>query len=359
MRAALLAFATLSLVAQDERIFTESMARLEREDPAGKKDLEDASPIRLAALALNPAKATEQARFAAASWLWATNLIRGFRHGKEQTYLQAARTQADLLKAWTLLETVGAGQARARDGLRLELAWRLLDLDRMRTAYAAVSAQPSPNMRELAHCFFVAAHLGDWAGLKKHGQALVAQGGKLEGLHAAAENTLTMFDYESLLKAVETGHPGAPTRPLSVQSHRISKWRVRVTGISGSHKAIVKEAESWSKDWVDRPDSTVDLLQVGAAAHWIESGTQPPVSGFLDAGRLYLVGYRDTRGGPTGDAGRQEQMWDMRQDPRNPSRWRGTNTLTARVVGADPKTGPALLVTFEVEWDMRSTEAYR
>ena len=357
MRAALLVFATLALTAQDERAFMDSMNRLERQDPAGKKDLEDASPLRAAALAMDPVKENEKDRYAAATWLWATNLIRGFQHGKGQTYLQAARGQADLLKAWSLLETVGGDLARSRDDMRLEIAWHLVDLDRMRTAYPAVAAQPNLNVRELVHCFFVSAHLGEWTAMRKYAQALTAQGGKLENLHAAAENTLTMFDYESLLKAVELGHPDPTVGPLIVRSYRVTKQRVKIKSISGDDRTLLKESESWPKGWVAKPDATTGLLQVGAAAHWVEGTAQPPVSGFLDASRLYLVGYRETRGEPS-DSGRQEQTWDMRPDPKTPDRWHGTNTLTAWRSGAEPKAGPALHVTFDVEWDMRPTETY-
>ncbi|GLH67615.1 hypothetical protein [Geothrix edaphica] len=357
MRAVLLVLATLTLAAQDERAFLESMARLERQDPAGKKDLEDGSPLRAGALAMDPAKANEKDRYAAATWLWATNLIRGFHHGKDQTYLQAARGQADLLKAWSLLEGVGGELARSRDGLRLELAWRLLDLGRMRTAYAAVSGRSDLNVRELVHCFFVSAHLGDLAAMKKHAQALTAQGGKLEGLHGAAEATLTMFDYESLLKAVDAGRPGPAAGPLAVRSHRVFRQRVKIQRISGGDKALLKESESWPRDWVAKPDATTGLLQVGAAAHWVEGSAQPPVSGFLDATRLYLVGYREVQG-EGGDSGRQDQVWDLHPDPGTPGRWRGTNTLTVWRAGGNPKAGPALQVQFEVEWDMRATETY-
>lgn len=357
MRAALLTLACLSLDAQDERLFVESLGRLERQDPAAGKDLEDGSPIRSAAMSMDPLKAPERARFAAASWLWAANMIRGFHHGKDQTYLQASQAQADLLKAWSLLETVGGELLRPRNGVRLELAWRLLDLGKMRAAYAAVSTQPSLNIRELSHCFFVSAHLGDWAAMKRHAESLVGQGGQLSGLHAAAENTLTMFDYESLLKAVEIGRPDPPAGPLATRSFRISRQRIKVGSVSGSHKAFLKTAESWPKGWTDKAEATVALLQVGAAAHWVEGAAQPPVSGFLDATRLYLVGYRISQGAG-GDSGRQEQVWDMRPDPLDPGRWRGTNTLTARIAGADPKDGPALHVTFEVEWDMSPEEDY-
>ena len=153
--------------------------------------------------------------------------------------------------------------------------------------------------------------------MKKYAQALKAQGGKLEGLHAAAETTLTMFDYESLLKAVELGHPDPTAGPLAVRSYRVAKQRVKIRSISGGDKALLKESESWPKDWVAKPDATTGLLQVGAAAHWVEGTAQPPVSGFLDASRLYLVGYRETRGEPS-DSGRQEQTWDMRPDPQIP-----------------------------------------
>jgi hypothetical protein len=352
MRAVLLAFATLALAAQDERAFLDSMGRLERQDPAGKKDLEDGSPLRAAALAMDPAKATEKARYAAASWLWATNLIRGLHPGKNQTYLQAAQGQADLLKAWALLETVGGDLARPRDGMRLEIAWHLMDLDRMRTAYAAVSARPNLSVRELVHCFFVSAHLGLWDAMKQHAQALVTQGGQLDGLHAAAEGLATMPDYQSLLKAVETAHPAHDPGPLAVRSYRIAKQQVKVRRVTGSDKTLLKESESWPRDWVPKPDATAELLQLGAVAHWAEGGGQSPVSGFLEPARLHLVGYR-AAGGAGGEAGRQEQVWDLRPEGQAPGRWRGTHTLTVWRAGADPKSAPALQVTFDVAWDLR------
>lgn len=351
MRTALLVLASLALAAQDERAFLDSMARLEKQDPAGKKDLEDGSALRAAALAMDPAKSTEKARYAAASWLWATNLIRGPRAGKDQTYLQAARGQADLLKAWALLETVGGDLARPRDGMRLEIAWRLLDVDRMRTAYAAVAARPGLSVRELVHAFFVTAHLGEWDAMRRHAQALVAQGGQLEGLHASAEATPAMVDYESLLKAVETGRPGREAGPLPVRGYRITKLRAKVRRVTGGDRALLKESESWPRDWVPKPDATAELLQLGAVGHWAEGGGQPPVSGFFEPSRLYLAGYRVAQG-ESGDGGRQEQVWDLRPEGQTPGRWRGTHTLTAWKGGADPKSTPALQVTFDVEWDL-------
>ena len=358
MRAAPLAVASLAalaLAAQDERVFLDSMGRLERQDPAGKKDLEDGSPLRASALAMDPAKGTERARYAAASWLWATNQIRGTRPGKDQAYLQAARGQADLLKAWALLEAVGGDLARPRDGMRLEIAWRLLDLDRMRTAYAAVSARPDLSVRELVHAFFVSAHLGDWAAMKKHAQALVAQGGQLDGLHAAAEGTPTMVDYESLLKAVEAGRPGRDPGLLAVRGFRIKAQRAKVRRVTGSDKDLLRESEAWPRDWVPKPDAAAELLQLGAVAHWAEGAGQPPLSGFIEPGRLYLMGYRMALG-ESGDGGRQEQVWDLRPDAQAPGRWTGTQTMTAWKGGADPKSPPALQVTFDVTWDLVPVE---
>lgn len=355
MRAAILALATLTLAAQDERAYLDSMARLEKQDPAGKKDLEDGSPLRAAALAMDPAKEPEKARYAAASWLWATSLIRGLNHGVDGTYIHAARGQVDLQKAWALLETVGGELTRPRNAMRLEIAWRLLDPDRMKQAYAAVSAQPALNPRELIHCFFVTAHLGEWEAMKRHAQAIVAQGGMLEGLHESAERAPAMFDYESLLKAVETGHPERAQEARTVQSFRITKERVKIRHISGHDKTLLKESESWPKDWVAKPDPKTPLLQVGAAAHWVEGANLPPMSGFIQKDRLYLVGYRvDLSDSP--ESGRQDQVWDMRPEAGTPGRWKGLNTITFLRAGMDPKAGPALQVTFEAEWDMRPLE---
>jgi hypothetical protein len=355
MRPILLALATLALAAQDERAFLESMARLEKQDPAGKKDLEAGSPLRAAALAMDPAKEPEKARYAAASWLWATSLIRGLNHGVDGTYLKAARGQADLQKAWALLETVGGDLARPRNAMRLEVAWRLLDPDRMKAAYAAVAAQPALNPRELIHCFFVAAHLGEWDAMRRHAQAILAQGGKLESLHASAEEAPAMFDYESLLKAVETGRPERVTEPLAARSFRITKTRVKIRRVSGHDKTLLKESETWPRDWVAKPDPAAPLLQVGTAAHWVEGPALPPVSGFMQKDRLYLVGYKIAQGDAP-ESGRQDQAWDMRPESGAPDRWRGLNTLTIWRAGTDPKAGPALQVTFDAEWDLRPLE---
>lgn len=355
MRAALLVLATLTLAAQDERAFLDSMARLEKQDPAGKKDLDVSSPLRAAALAMDPAKEPEKARYAAASWLWATSLIRGLDHGVDGTYLKAARGQIELQKAWALLETVGGDLARPRNAMRLEVAWRLLDPDRMKAAYAAVATQPALNPRELIHCFFVATHLGEWEAMKRHAQAIVAQGGRLENLHASAEDTPAMFDYESVLKAVEAGRPDRITEALGARSFRITKARVKIRHISGHDKTLLKESESWPRDWVTKPDATAPLLQVGAAAHWVEGPGLPPVSGFIQKDRIYLVGYKLAQG-DTPDAGRQDQVWDMRPAGDAPGHWRGLNTLTIWRAGVDPKAGPALQVTFDAEWDLRPLE---
>ncbi len=355
MRPILLALATLALAAQDERAFLDSMARLEKQDPAGKKDLETGSPLRAAALAMDPAREPEKARYAAASWLWATSLIRGLDHPVDGTYLKAARGQAELQKAWTLLETVGGDLTRPRNAMRLEIAWRLLDPDRMKQAYATVAAQPTLNPRELIHCFFVAAHLGEWEAMKRHAQAIVAQGGKLENLHANAEDTPAMFDYESLLKAVEAGRPDRDTGSLAARSFQISKARVKIRRISGHDKTLLKESESWPRDWVTKPDPTAPLLQVGAAAHWVEGPGLPPVSGFMQKDRIYLVGYKIAQGDAP-EAGRQDQAWDMRPDSGASGRWHGLNTLTIWRAGVDPKAGPALQVTFDAEWDLRPLE---
>lgn len=355
MRPILLALATLALAAQDERAFLDSMARLEKQDPAGKKDLEKDSPLRAAALAMDPAKEPEKARYAAASWLWATSLIRGLDHPVDGTYLKAARGQVELQKAWTLLETVGGDLTRPRNAMRLEIAWRLLDPDRMKQAYATVAAQPALNPRELIHCFFVAAHLGEWEAMKRHAQAIVAQGGKLENLHANAEDTPAMFDYESLLKAVEAGRPDRDSGPLAARSFQISRTRVKIRHISGHDKTLLKESESWPRDWVTKPAPTAPLLQVGAGAHWAEGPGLPPMSGFMQKDRIYLVGYKIAQGDAP-EAGRQDQAWDMRPDTGASGRWHGLNTLMIWRAGVDPKAGPALQVTFDAEWDLRPLE---
>jgi hypothetical protein len=300
--------------------------------------------------------AEEAARFEAASWLWLANLQGGFSYGSDSSYLKASRQQPDLLKAWNLLESLGAARARERDALLLELGWRLLDLDRMRLAYDRVSTQSPLSIRELTHCFMVSTHLGNWGAAKTFGLELESRGANLAGFHQAAEHKLTTFDYESLLSVIKRQAPVTPAIPLVVASWGITRWRVRVKEVGGSHRDLVRMADGWPKTWTDKPDAATLLLQVGAAAHWVEGAAQPPVSGFLSSDRLYLAGYRKTRDGQ--DSGTQMQTWDMRPDPAQPHRWKGLNTLIARLASAPDNKPPALIVTFETEWVMQPVERY-
>lgn len=345
----------LTLAAQDPSLLQASLRRLQAGDASAQKDLDAGSPVRAVAMATGPA-ADENTRFEAASWLWQANLLGGFSYGSDQSYLQASRHQPDLLKAWALLETLGTAKARERDALLLEVGWRLLDLDRMRLAYHRVATRSPLNLRELTHCFMVSLHLGDWGAAKTFGQELESRGANLGGFHLAAEHNLTTFDYESLLSSVRGQTPPAPANPLAVASWGITKWRVRVKEVGGSHRDLVRAASGWPRTWAEKPDAMTLLLQVGAAAHWVEGAAQPPVSGFLSPDRLHMVGYRDTKGGQ--DAGTQMQVWDMRRDPTQPQRWKGLNTLIARLASAPDNKPPALIVTFETEWDMQPVERF-
>lgn len=347
----------LALKAQDPGLFVEAVMRLQRGDPASANDLLAGSPIRTAAMALDPVRSPEQSRFAAASWLWLANMKQGFHFGEDKSYLQAARNQADLVKAWTLLDSIGPDLRRSSDEIRLEIAWRLLDLARMRQAYASVSARHPLNLRELVHCLLVAAHLGEWEAAQHDTDQLRQQGTGLDGFHRMAEQNLTSFDYQSLLEAIHLGHPGPITHPLAVRSWRISHWRTRVKSLASTDKSMAQTLSSAPRSWIDKPPPRVELLQVGAAAHWIESSMQPPVSGFMGEGRLFLVGYRDVPG-PPGEAGRQDQVWDLHQDPQHPAHWTGTNTLTGRLSGTAPTSVPAFQMVLEVEWDMNAAEDY-
>ncbi|NWJ41196.1 MAG: hypothetical protein HXX12_09525 [Geothrix sp.] len=347
--------AALGVSAQETSPILASLRKLQAGDASARKDLHAGSPVRAAAMATGSA-ADEATRFEAASWLWQANLLGGFSYGSDRSYLQASRQQPDLLKAWSLLETLGAAKARERDALLLELGWRLLDLDRMRLAYERISTRSHMDIRELTHCFMVSMHLGDWGAAKAFGQELESRGANLAGFHQAAEHNLTTFDYESLLSAIRGQMPPIPAKPLAVASWGITKWRVRVKEVGGSHRDLVRMASGWPRTWTDKPDAMTQLLQVGAAAHWIEGAAQPPVSGFLSPDRLYMVGYRETKGGQ--DAGTQMQVWDMRPDPTQPHRWKGLNTLIARLASAPDNKPPAFIVTFDTEWDMQLVESF-
>jgi hypothetical protein len=347
--------AALGAPAQEASPILVSLRKLQAGDASARKDLEAGSPVRAAAMATGVAS-DEEARFEAASWLWLANLQGGFSYGSDCSYLKVSRQQPDLLKAWSLLESLGAAKARERDALLLELGWRLLDLDRMRLAYDRVSTRSPLSIRELAHCFMVSTHLGDWDAAKTFGLDLESRSANLVGFHQAAERNLTTFDYESLLSAIRGQAPSAPAKPLTVVSWGITRWRVRVKEVGGSHRDLVRMANEWPKAWTDKPDAPTLLLQVGAAAHWVEGAAQPPVSGFLSSNRLYLLGYRETKGGQ--DSGTQMQFWDMRPDPGQPHRWKGLNTLVARLASAPDNKPPALIVTFETEWDMRPVERF-
>jgi hypothetical protein len=340
----------------DDTRFAESLQRISQAGKTAKPDpdLADGSELLQQAMGLDAASASPATRQSAAQWLMLRSQKRSLRPSKNQTFLQAANAQADLLRAWQLLAApLAPGQARLRAQLRLSLALDLRDPGKMQSAYPELANLPELNQDELALCLMAAAHLGQWADVNRHASAFVTKGGELKTFHERADRDLTIFDYESLLAVVQAAQPALAAQPArsgvlpGVASYDMYQRRARVISISGSNTNLVRQLQKISPaDWVEKPLTQFALMQVGAAAHWVESVTHPPVSGLLGPDRLLLKGYRIA---PNSN---QSQSWDMKLQPGKAGHWTGNNRVIFYKKNGGANAPAEAEMVFEEEWDM-------
>lgn len=346
----------------EAKLFIDGLQRINSQDKTVSADFDAKGPLFTKAMTLDPNVVPPITRLSAANWLLQRNKMMGISYSGKTSYLQAARGQKDLLQAWRLLEpSVTADDERQQTELQLEIAWRLVDPEKMMPAYNQVSSRSKLDPRELTHCFMVSAQLGKWDAFKGFAEELKKRGANLQGFHNASLNNLSTLDYESLLQAVESGKPGSEITPMVVQSFRIKNWRCHVNSVSGSNQALVgpitEQMKNAPKDWFAHAESKVLLVQVGASAHWLESAAQPPVSGFIERDRMFLTGYRDTKD-QTGKPARQIDLWEMKADPTRPGYWRGTNKLVVPSSDIFVDSNPALQVVMDHEWEMVPQEKF-
>lgn len=307
-----------------------------------------------------PSSAAEQAsRLNQAQALLSASMRQGFSYTGKTTYLQAVQQQPGLIQAWELTEgdAWAPDLARRRNEIRLELAWRLQDSGKMQAAWPGLMALGGHyDLREAVHGLFIAMHLGQWQVAESIGQALKKGGGNLDGFHAAALESLTTFDYAAIFDLIGATKDLPLQWTLADRSFRITHVRVRISKLeshSSSGKALV---ESLSKGmatlkvdqegWIPREDPIVELLQVGAGAHWVETPMQPPVSGFIGPDRLML------RGGSSSGEGSAVTTFDLHRSAENPRRWAGLSRMDVFQAADHPGSIPSASVILDYQWEM-------
>lgn len=359
------ALLSFSLVAQsspdaDSQLYIDAIQRISNHKEDIKNDFDVKGSLFKRTMDLNATTTSPECRLYAATWLVQRNMHVGMHFQGKTSYLKATRNQEDLLKAWILLDSPNFGDLRRKqEGLKLEIAWHLLDIEKMEAAYRFISKLNDLQDRELVYCFLAAVHLGQWEDLKGFEALAKSKGFEFSGFHQRALSNLSMFDYESILKSIELGKPAISITPRAVRSYRVKKWRVKFVSITGSDQSLLKPITSQltdkAKGWRSHEESTVLLAQVGAVAHWLESYAQPPVSGFIEPDRIFLTGYRETNLSTEGPL-RQFDVWDMRLDPSRPGYWVGTNIMRARKPGAAESTPPSIQLVMEHEWQLELNE---
>lgn len=316
-------------------------------------DLAPNSQLWQQAMGMDAATASPAARHSAAQWLLLRSQKRGLKPAKNQTFLQAANSEPDLLRAFALLEApLPEAEQRQRALLRLTLALTLRDPAKIALAYPELAGKPELTQDELALCLMAAAHLGQWADLQRHADAFKARGGDIKTLHDRADRDLTVFDYESVLAAVASLQPGVPAVLPGATSYEMKNRRARVKSITGSNTNLVRQLQKVTpEDWIDKPLSEFPMMQVGAVVHWAETATHPPVSGLLLSDRLLLKGYRIA---PNSN---QSQTWDMKPMAGKPGRWQGSNTVLFYRKHGTPGSPVEAQMEVEEEWDLQPVAA--
>lgn len=309
-----------------------------------------------------PAPADQAKRLDDAQALLTASMKAGLSYDSKTTYLQAVQHQPGLLKAWGLTEgeAWAPGLVRRRNEIRMELAWQLQDSSKMQAVWTGVEALDGHyDLREAVHAFFISAHLGQWKTTLSIGKILNAKGPALAGLHQMALSNLSSFDYASIFDLIQE-NPGLPLQwTLEDRSWSIQNKRIRVASaqaLVAAYKAQVDLINSLNDrvkaygGWTPAVNSPISLIQIGAAARWVEGSSSPPVSGFITADHIWLKGSWQDNG--PGDTGLQVQTFDLHLVPGSKTHWEGTCRMDVLVPDTSGKQVPAMTSVWDYQWDL-------
>jgi hypothetical protein len=328
------------------------------------------------------------------------------REELKKTYLESA---------WSLLEmggfdelaaeaaTVSDAETRqliresvARSAaLKLDIACRMHDPEKMRTAYndAVRQAEKDGKSMDVNDRLVLLAS----AALTGRCDEVVRLGGgvgrhELEVLHSAALKDPSMIDYGALyllsLKIVEEQHrlekeahdankspavgqensstaslgfvPGLAWEAYTVrktrfrlQSKEASPSRSVVTTSSSSNTAPLRPgvvADKWTEQ---KPHAGVNLIRTGALVHYINPGAVPiPISGFGTDKEIRLFGYIDVQDQESKEQMRHMELFRLVQDAERADIWRGTETTTLFCVSGKRKGHTLATSVLDVEFEM-------
>ncbi len=380
--------ASTLLLGQDPRLFAPSLARLRANDPKAAEDVKPGSPVERTALAPDLEKAPWVRKIQASEWLLRAYIFK--QRGQPGVGL-AAGSDPYLARAWKLLQgaesqaatelvgresissrnsstsslsprsvtrndsSLGAAEResfqRALDWVRLEVAWRMRDPERMRVALEPFPRRKNLDVRERLHAFMAAAHAADWVSFLRWGEELEAAG-QMDRLRALAGTDWTLPDYPGLLKQVRPKSPAALAGKLPSMEWRVKSMALRLKGFRTEDAALSEKLKAGG-GWTDSGPVETSLLRVGAVTHWLKPGTAPmPLVGPTLADELQLEGSMDVPL-PGATAWRKEK-YQLKPSAEAPGRWIGTLEVAQQALEGSVPAAQIYSLTFEVRLDLEA-----
>lgn len=375
---------------QDPRLFAPSLTRLRANDPKAAEDVKPGSPVERTALAPDLEKAPWARKIQASEWLLRAYIFK--QRGQAGTGLSAPDPY--LARAWQLLqgaetqasvELVGRESIRSRNSsissadprgvtrndsslgvaerenywmvlewIRLEVAWRMKDPERMREALVPFPGRKNLDARERLHAFMASAHIGDWTSFVRWGEELEAAG-QMDRLRALAGTDWALPDYPGLLKQVRQKPAASFQGSLPRAEWRVKSMALRLKGFRTEDAALSEKLKAGG-GWTESGPVETSLLRVGAVTHWLKPGTTPmPLVGPTSADALELEGSLDLP--LQGATAWRKEKYQLKPSAEVPGRWTGTLEVTQQALEGNVPAAQVYSLTFEVRLDLEDRKA--
>lgn len=240
---------------------------------------------------------------------------------------------------------------KALDWVALETAVRLQDGAKAAAALKDLASIPELSPREQGLAFMAAGYAGSWERLSTLGDVLAGTPGLMAQLRALSAASPAMPDFTALLDLVRADLPAELEAEQARWAIRDLRYRFQEAQCADPAQAARMKAayaEAPSTGPLEGP-----VVRTGAVLHWTKPGAAPlPMSGPAEKGRLRLQG----RATVVQDGVRLERVetLDLRQDPANPSRWRGTQRTEQTVLEGQAPPARTYVLELAVEGDLEA-----
>eukprot|EP00188_Purpureofilum_apyrenoidigerum_P005242 Plantae.Rhodophyta-Purpureofilum_apyrenoidigerum.ctg6659.p1 GENE.Plantae.Rhodophyta-Purpureofilum_apyrenoidigerum.ctg6659~~Plantae.Rhodophyta-Purpureofilum_apyrenoidigerum.ctg6659.p1 ORF type:complete len:425 (-),score=89.09 Plantae.Rhodophyta-Purpureofilum_apyrenoidigerum.ctg6659:2080-3354(-) len=261
--------------------------------------------------------------------------------------------------AWTVLSSdlssLEASEKSMTCALKLDIACRLHDPEKMQTAYDEAVKTNGEFLSTESRLVLLASAclLGNTNEIKRLGGGL--QLAELDALHNAAIRDNSIIDYAALYglsdQDTEAGNDG-PVQALNV-THLWSAYEVISVnflcpeGTSAPLRPDLKPG-TWSRV---EPPKALHLIRTGAAVSYVNPGVLPiPLSGFAGEKGLVLAGYFDLDQGD--DILRVSSFITLQKDPKRPSMYVGKELETVYCISGQNVGSKQEEVSLDIEMEM-------